>query len=136
VSDSPISEVFSDKAGKSKELLSVNTFAVKGGEEGVYTINYRLDKDKLYKLTGAECFKSLPDDLVLHFKYNNKKWYYITTLKLNLSITTDENGINCTLDAYYFADNAERYKVSGTVEQPVRIDDLSKTNEIEFVIYK
>lgn len=135
-SASPIDEVFSKKTDKSEKLLSINTFAIKGGEEGVYTIDYVLDKDELYELTGAECFKNLKDDLIVHFKYNNKKWYYITTLKLNLTISTKGSGIDCNLDAYYFADNAERYKVSGTVQQPVHIDDLSKTNEIEFVVYK
>jgi hypothetical protein len=135
-SASPVSEVISGKTNKSKELLPVNTFAIKGEEEGIYTISYKLDKDKLYELTQADCFKNLKDDLIVHFKYNNKKWYYITTIKLNLTIKTDDNGITCNLNAYYFADNAERYKVSGTVDQPVRIEDLSKINELEFVIYK
>lgn len=135
-SELPIRQVLSDTSEKSSKLLPVKIFAVKGGEEGTYTIDFRLDKDELYELTGAECFKKLKDDLIIHFKYNNKKWYYISELKLNLSITTDNAGITCNLDAYYFADNAERYKVSGTVKEPVRIDNLSNVNEIDFVIYK
>lgn len=131
----PVNKVLSDSSGSAK-LLTVKTFAVKGGEEGAYTIDFRLDKDELYDLTGAEYFKKLKDDIIVHFKYNNKKWYYITELKFNLTITADNAGITCGLDAYYFADNAERYKVSGTVKETVRIDNLANVNEIEFVIYK
>ena len=136
-STSPKNDVLSEKADEnSVQLLPVNTFAIKGGEVGTYTIDFKLDKKKLYELTQAECFNNLKDDLIIHFKYDNKNWYYITDLKLTVFITTDKNGITCNLKAYYFADNAERYKVSGTVTQPVHIDDLSKTNEVEFVIYK
>lgn len=113
--------------------LTGSSFAVHGGEEGFYTLDFTIEKEKLFELTGENSIKDMKDNLHIVFKYANKKWYYITQMKLSVVITSEKDGLYCELTADYFADNAKRLKIQDKVSKPVYLYDLSENNEIELV---
>lgn len=110
--------------------VALSSFGTPGGEEGVYTLDFVLDKDELYQLTGKGYILDLEDDIHIKFNYNNEKWYYITSLKLLILIKSGENGLTFDITADYYADNAARYKVTDNFEKTVYLADLQNNNEI------
>ena len=114
--------------------LDKSSFALKGGEQGLYVIDFILDRQYLYQLTGERCFAEMTDDLRIVLKYPNKKWYYITEMEISVTLVYDGDGLDCVINADYIADNAERYKVFGKYTKPLYLPDLIENSIIELVI--
>lgn len=119
--------------------FGVKNFSAIGGEVGYYILNFTINKDDLYELTGEECVKNLKDDLHIKFKYYNKKWYYITSMNFSIIIISDEKDLSCKITADYYSDNAERYKDTGKETKtfylnmnPIAGKPADNTIEIEF----
>ncbi|HBR31408.1 MAG TPA: hypothetical protein DD733_04935, partial [Clostridiales bacterium] len=119
---------FNDSDENSAINIGLASFAAKGGEKGIYSLDFMLDKEELYSLTGLNSVRHMKDDLHIRFNYNNKNWYYITKIRIVIKITSVENGLQLDIDADYFADNAERYKETDNIDRTVLLENFTVNN--------
>jgi len=65
-------------------------FFIKGGKYGPYIIEFSLNNEALYWLTGDDSFLSYETNSTLVFRYFNANWWHITELILSAEIVMQD----------------------------------------------
>lgn len=130
LTDTSLNDIdFESTDDNSSVEIGVSSFSTAAPEAGEYVFDFTYSKADLYEMTGDTGVLKLKDNLHIKFRYKNEKWYYITYLKFTIDFLNDKDGVYCVINTNYFADNAERYKVTGSKETNIR-PDFKNSNEI------